>query len=214
MTHQNQSPSYSSNKIEEITEEEESQTIQNGTDQNSQPAGQQHNDDITGDDEDELIFATDEDLYNRRYPSDQSKPSDDATFDDIIDQPNKKKGMHTIEITLRADSEFFSLLTKELEQIDNLQAKQKADLTSQVTDLGKNVLTVARPGTSSSASDLYAWREIFSLYRDAAIFFSTTERDHGSRNAEEARQRMQWFQQQLAKNPMVAKFVTNLTLAP
>ena len=125
-------------------------------------------------------------------------------------QTPRRTSIRTIEITLRTDSEFFNLLTKELKQIDGLQTEQKQRLTSQVTSLGRRVLAVARPGGTKSSSDLYAWREIFSLYRDAAIFFVTTERHYGSRTAEEAKNRIQWFQTGIETQTIVNAPVFNI----
>jgi len=200
MHQQENSYGYPANKIEEISDSEELEGLHHDVENHdssteaSAPVGEA---------EDEAIFATDEELNHQNNVRESSKTCATSDFDESSDPLNKTTQRRTIEITLRADSEFFNLLTKELEQIDKVQAKQKELLTTQVKSLGKNITTVARPGGPGRSSDLYTWREIFSLYRDAAIFFSTTERDHGSRNAEEARKRMQWFQDQLSKTPTV-----------
>jgi len=194
----------SSGRIEEINEESDDHII-------SAPRGDAHLEDecktsgaLANVPDEEPIFATDEDLLQQ--PSTEAPPvgAIPSNPDDVSDQALRRTQRRTIEITLRADSEFFNLLSRELEEIDHLQAKQKELLTTEVDVLGKGVMAVAKPGCSGPSSDLYAWREIFALYRDAAIFFSTTERDHGSRNAEDSRTRIQWFQTQLAKSPEVS----------
>ena len=152
-------------------------------------------------DEDENIFQIDEDIVKSQRPSEELKYDDRQNgLDELDNEPARHR---TIEITLHADSEFFELLTKELSSIDDLQARQKEQLTSQVNDLGKDVLGVTNPSKSGSSSDLYTWREIFCLYRDASVFFAMTERDHGARNAQQARERVQWFQNQLAQQNLV-----------
>src|SRR6202041_4024059 len=93
--------------------------------------------------------------------------------------------------------------TAELSSIDNVQAQQKARLTSEVSEMGNKVMAVTRPSSSKAISDLYAWRELFSLYRDASVFFSSTERDRGAHTAEQARERMQWFANQVEKSRVV-----------
>ena len=154
------------------------------------------------DDDDDNIFQTDEDIAKCQRTSEKFKDGDGQNSDDPFND-NETAHHRTIEITLHADSEFFDLLTKELSSIDDLQARQKERLTSQVNDLAKDVLEVTKPAKSRSTSDLYAWRQVFSLYRDASVFFAMTERDHGARNAEAARERVQWFQNQLAQQNLV-----------
>jgi hypothetical protein len=177
-------------KIVEITDEENQTETESGQ--------------VTDKEENEPIFETDEDLAQSERSREFTKHTQHEEA--VDDSEEVEEGHHTtrtIEITLRADSEFFNLLTNELSSIDKIEAKQKQILTSQVQDLGNSVVKVSRPTNSKQSSDLYAWREIFALYRDAAVFFATTERDHGPRTAEQARQRIQWFQTQLAKTPNV-----------
>jgi E3 ubiquitin-protein ligase BAH len=111
----------------------------------------------------------------------------------------------TIQIRLHADSEFFDILTKELSSIDDVQTRQKDELTWKVKELGHAVQTVAEP-SKLKHSDLYVWRQIFSLYREASVFFGATERDRDPRTVEQARERVQWFADQLVERRLVASF--------
>jgi SPX domain len=153
---------------------------------------------------DDDTFQTDEDIENtreaRKAHQERDRRGSVRSLDGIKNDPLHP---HTIEITLHADSEFFNLLTNELSSIDELQARQKKILTSQVSELGNHVRAVTRPTDPKSSSDLYTWRQIFELYRDASVFFATTERDHGARNAEQARERVQWFANQLQTQNLV-----------
>jgi hypothetical protein len=150
------------------------------------------------------IFQTDEDIersqqvYEAHGKSDRR--SSEYSLDTFDDHPSHKR---VIEITLHADSEFFNLLTEELSSIDDLQARQKDILTSQVNSLDEDVRAVTRPSNNGSACDLYVWRDVFGLYREASVFFSTKERDHGARNAEQARERVEWFSNQLQSQNLV-----------
>ena len=152
---------------------------------------------------DESIFETDEDIEQNRRAQDILKQGfqedEECLTNGINDVVHKSR---TIEITLQADSEFFHLLSAELSSIDNVQGQQKDRLTSQISDLGKNIVAVTRP-SGRGVSDLYAWREIISLYRDASVFFASTERDHGAHTAEQARERMEWFSKQIDKSQVV-----------
>ena len=185
----NNSATDKSGKIVEVTETEK------------QPSDQSVIADQQADDDDN-IFQTDEDIAKFQRTSEEFKHSKRRNSDDPFNDSETARH-RTIEITLHADSEFFDLLTKELSSIDDLQARQKDQLTSQVNELGKDVLEVTKPSKSGSTSDLYAWRQVFSLYRDASIFFAMTERDHGARNAQQARERVQWFQSQLVQQNLV-----------
>jgi hypothetical protein len=56
------------------------------------------------------------------------------------------------------------------------------------------------PGSSSyHKSDLYAWREIFTLWIEAQIFESSSERDRGERSVEQADKRLQAFASEVVK---------------
>ena len=193
MRHQPPPESQTSAKIVDVTDSEEQPA--------DQSASQEINHVYTNeqDDDDDAIFQTDEDLETSQKAQNSRRNSEYTDSDDV----EEKHHSRTIEITLRADSEFFNLLATELASIDKLQAKQKDLLASQVKDLGREVVAVTKPAKSGSHSDLYAWREIFSLYKDAAVFFATTERDHGVRTAVQARDRVHWFTQQLDNKNIV-----------
>lgn len=64
--------------------------------------------------------------------------------------------------------------------------------------------TVARitPGNSAakySKKDLYAWREIFTLWIESEIFESSAERTRGERTVDEAEKRLQGFASEVVK---------------
>jgi len=154
---------------------------------------------------DETIFETDEDIAKSEREREAIKSSSNRAADPDAFEPDQHHP-RTIEITLHSDSEFFNLLKNELSSIDSLQARQKEELTSQVKELGKDVMTVTRPGNSAS-SDLYTWRDIFLLYRDAAVFFASTERDHGARTTAQAKERIEKFQSQLVAQNLVISHI-------
>jgi hypothetical protein len=151
----------------------------------------------------ESIFEHDEGMEGKQ-PSDTlkrgSQVSEEST-DEILEGPPDS---HMIEITLRADFEFFRLLSAGISSIDSIQANQKTELSSRVINLGESIVMVTRPSQNRCPSDLYAWRELFSLYQEASVFFATTERDHGARTVEKARERMLWFSNQLASKHLVS----------
>ncbi len=98
-----------------------------------------------------------------------------------------------VEVPLTFDSEFFRLLTTDISVLDRIQEHEEARLTQAVTDIGHGVSrAVAGSGTASTA-ELARWRDIFDLYLQAKVFFSTAERDRGPRSAAAAAQQLQWF---------------------
>ncbi|KAM5430857.1 putative RING-type E3 ubiquitin transferase [Microsporum canis] len=106
----------------------------------------------------------------------------------------------SIQIPLSSDSEFFRLLRAGLSNLEDLQAHEKKDLDSQVSLLRENIVQVTSP-TSKKADQatIYAWREVFRIYMEMQVFFSTGEADSGERSSEAARQRLEAFQTQLVK---------------
>lgn len=107
-------------------------------------------------------------------------------------------------IQLQSDSEFFHMLMKELQDLDDLKSSLKKTFEAEVLDLAKEISTVASPGTKRS--DMYRWREIFQLYIEAGIFFSDHEAMAGPTNSVQAKERLQWFWDQLQKQALVTGF--------
>ncbi|KAG5366056.1 Transcriptional regulator of form adherence 3 [Yarrowia sp. B02] len=107
-------------------------------------------------------------------------------------------------IQLQSDSEFFHMLMKELQDLDDLKSSLKKTFEAEVLDLAKEITTVASPGAKKT--DMYRWREIFQLYIEAGIFFSDHEAMAGPTNSVQAKQRLQWFWDQLQKQSLVSGF--------
>lgn len=71
---------------------------------------------------------------------------------------------------------------------------------------GRRLLTFCRPSKLLTKSDLYRWRELFGLYLDGAIFFSTNEHDHGTRDSATAARQLEWFQKEVMQRGVLDKF--------
>lgn len=89
--------------------------------------------------------------------------------------------------------------------LDNLQAEEQKAMTEEIKSLGKGVAKVTNP-SKHSKSDLERWRELFDIYIQAGIFFSTNELDHGTRNSTVALKQLQWFQAEVMKRGLVKSF--------
>lgn len=118
---------------------------------------------------------------------------------------NKNDTYETIEVPLVFDAEFFDMLQSDVNNLDALQAEEEQKLTTEVVELGKEVSLVCRTSRFSK-SDLARWRRIFELYLDAEVFFSTHERDHGTRSSQKALAQLQWFQSEVEKSHLAKEF--------
>ncbi|KAK9387149.1 SPX domain-containing protein [Lipomyces mesembrius] len=133
----------------------------------------------------------------------------DSGCDDVRDAPDGPEAPlggipSTIEIHLHSDSEFFKMLCSELVALDSLHEEQEKELTEQVTDIARRLPHAASP--LQKKNDLYVWREIFRLYIDAGIFFSSLEQDHGERSVEQAKQQLTWFTDQIQQMDLINRF--------
>lgn len=152
---------------------------------------------------------------------------DDVEMIDGDAKPRERqKSFQRVEISLTADSEFFGLIHRDMAELERIGQAEQASITSDVVALGKEVEAVARPELkrpiwrsqkhkegviSKFESDLTTWREVFELYLDAQVFFSTREcdrnRNHGgARSSVQAAQKLDWFQDQVRKRNLLQTF--------
>ncbi|GAA5899777.1 uncharacterized protein JCM6883_005985 [Sporobolomyces salmoneus] len=108
-----------------------------------------------------------------------------------------------VYIPLNSDSEFLTLLASALNSLATLQLAQKRQFSEAVSLLAREVSKVSSPDRPKS--DLYIWREIFSLWVEAAIFESDRERDRGERSVEEVEKKLDWFVEQVAKRKLAKR---------
>ncbi|KAL1881381.1 hypothetical protein VTK73DRAFT_4388 [Phialemonium thermophilum] len=119
--------------------------------------------------------------------------------------PIREQPLQRIEVPLVFDGEFFQILQNDVASLDALQREQQESMEAEILDLGQEVSEVARP-SKFSKSDLSRWREIFELYVDARIFFSTQELDHGARTSDVAVKQLVWFQSEVQRRGLLSKF--------
>ena len=121
--------------------------------------------------------------------------------------------LETVEVPLTSDSEFFQLLGREMDNLDHLQETEHNDLCKQIVGLGRRLNDISDMSSKKSRKETYAWREIFRLYIESQIFFSSNEQDAGARTSQQASTRFQEFakalteeqQQKSVKMPKNAK---------
>ena len=110
-----------------------------------------------------------------------------------------------VEVPLVFDAEFFDILQNDVNNLDALQQEEQETLRKEVATLGHEVAAVTKPSRYSK-NDISRWRELFELYLDAQIFFSTHERDHGARKSDVALRQLMWFQNQVRDRKLVEHF--------
>jgi E3 ubiquitin-protein ligase BAH len=136
-------------------------------------------------------------------PSASSIHSTDLTWDS---QPRM------VEIPLRCDEDFFRLIDADIATLDGLERVEEAAMTSDVKAIAQEVTQVTKP-TKYSKSDLSRWRDIFELYLDAQVFFSTHEQDHGARSSSRAVQQLDFFENEVRRRDIIRQFKLKLSHA-
>jgi hypothetical protein len=181
----------------------------------------------------ELLFVVDgetgEPLHARLAPGTKSylhrlavaerltevRISDDATSvhatgDDIEAQGDSSSPRRRlVRVPLSSDSDFFSLLEKDLGNIAGLQAVRKQRLTEEIMDVARMLRKATNPELSSkSKHDLAQWRRLFELYLQCNVFFAMNEQDHGTQSGSQARVRFAKFLETAQKSSLLSHFKT------
>lgn len=112
----------------------------------------------------------------------------------------QKRRRKEVIINLEYDSEFFILLNQALQSLSSLMTSEKRAFTLAVRELARMVS--AASSSSKSKDNLYAWREVFSLWVEAQIFEGATERTRGERSIEEVEKRLDWFVDQVGRRKL------------
>ena len=110
-----------------------------------------------------------------------------------------------VEVPLIFDAEFFELLQEDVINLNMLQASEQKGMNNEIVALSTEVINLTKP-SKFSKTDLYRWRELFNIYLQASIFFSTHELDHGTRDSTIALQQLEWFQSEVTKRRLVDSF--------
>ncbi|KAL1958476.1 hypothetical protein VTO42DRAFT_4340 [Malbranchea cinnamomea] len=124
-------------------------------------------------------------------------------------QGNEAVAAQAIEIPLSWDTEFFRILRRSIKALNDLQEQEQQTLDRQVRALREDIVKVANAPFRRTQHTMYAWREIFRLYIELQIFFSTDELTSGQRTATAASQQLEKFQAALAGNARVRKLKRN-----
>lgn len=99
--------------------------------------------------------------------------------------------VQTIEIPLTSDGEFFQVLQRELRHLREIQEKEVKRLDEDVVALGDKMGSLT--ASLRSKAETQAWREILQIYVDAQVFFSSREKDAGTRDPQIALRQLREF---------------------
>ena len=116
-----------------------------------------------------------------------------------------------IETPLEFDSTFFRLLSNDILCLNALRAKEESALKQDVNSIGQDISRLIVHSAVSdkmlSKTDLYTWREAFSLYLDCQIFFSILEQEKHDRTSYAAQERLRDFFAKLEERGLPHKFM-------
>ncbi|KAG7792609.1 hypothetical protein KL910_000849 [Ogataea haglerorum] len=96
-----------------------------------------------------------------------------------------------LTVSLHEDTLFFQTLYEELEELKRFGEEQEHELVSTVENLATVIGKVGSPNTRKN--DMYVWREIFQMYIESEVFFSTRERSSGRVDVAVSRKRLSDF---------------------
>lgn len=126
------------------------------------------------------------------------------------DAPSETR-VRWLRVPLSTATSFFDALDPKLAELEALQLAEKRRLEALIIQLGHAIEALTEPSQSvtgkyKSKADVEAWRDIFALYMESTVFFSSHEQDHGSRSFSEAKSHLEQFSDTLVKNGMVKRF--------
>lgn len=153
--------------------------------------------------EDQIDAAEDGDAENEQVLKRPASIKSASSLRKARQRSRPRRHRREIVINLEYDSEFFALLNQALSALTELMAAEKAAFMAAVKELASIVTNTSSP--SKNKSDLYAWREVFSLWVEAEIFEGERESDRGERAIQEIERRLKWFVDQVGRRKLAKK---------
>jgi len=168
-----------------------------------------------------LTEATKAYLSNRRRPSQTTVSTSDSLQQNDIDQhPGQADLPEGIvasdvdwrQVSISSVSAFFDALDPKLVQQEELEKAEADRLDSAIVHLGQDIQSLTEPLPDKKhrkyrpQEDVDVWRQLFEMYMDSTVFFSSHEQDHGDRNYLTAKKQLQHFSDLLVKQGLVSNF--------
>lgn len=132
-----------------------------------------------------------------RRPSTISIDSESDRVEELDGSADGEDQIETVEVPLLADTEFFAILQRELTQLDHLQETEQEHLNSEIVCLGHELDELKHSRSKKAKASINDWREIFRLYIESQIFFSSHEQDAGLRDSKHAQTQLERFNRDL-----------------
>ncbi|KAI9712357.1 MAG: hypothetical protein M1820_001570 [Bogoriella megaspora] len=136
---------------------------------------------------------------------DEASASDQDS--DVCSPPASSRMVRMVEVPLASDTVFFETLRSELTNLEHIQQDQKERMSSEIKIMAKSLCKSIEPARSFSRdkSDLAVWREIFQVYIESEIFFSTHENDKHTRNSHQIQESLQKFNNEIQKRNLESR---------
>ena len=113
--------------------------------------------------------------------------------------------LEQVEMPLITNSSFFRVLRQELSRLDDLQVVQQRDVEEEILKLGHELTSMLEAGSKKSKHDMLAWREIFRIYVESEIFFSSREKERGPSSSEKAAKQLELFRGTILREGLTDK---------
>lgn len=142
------------------------------------------------------------------YTSDSNGPTQTQTAD--VNDMLVEGDIEWTQIPLATATFFFDSLEPKLTELESLQSTEARRLEQLITELGTSIQQLTEPSITRSGKakppvDVETWRQIFALYIESTIFFSSHEQDHGSRTYIKAKSQLESFSKLLVKQGLINK---------
>ncbi|KAL9091445.1 MAG: hypothetical protein Q9165_004831, partial [Trypethelium subeluteriae] len=123
------------------------------------------------------------------------------------DEETASSRIRMVEVPLSSDGIFFKRLRAELSGLERLQIEEKQRLTADIRAMSKTLSKSTEPARTLSThkSDLSVWREIFQLYMESEVFFSSHELDHGFRSSKQVHDKLGSFSAELKRRDVESR---------
>ena len=108
-------------------------------------------------------------------------------------------------IPLTFDAEFFQLMQGDVKTLDTIQERERNDIIEEIESLSKELVQLTEP-SKFKKTDMNRWRELFAIYLEAGVFFSTSENSPGYRNSAVAKRQLEWFQSEVRRRDLLSAF--------
>jgi len=135
-----------------------------------------------------------------------------TSVEDTVTEEDADSDVDWKQIPISSVSAFFDALDPKLAEQEELEKAEASRLDSAIVHLGKDIQSLTEPLPDKKhrrfrpQEDVDVWRQLFEMYLDSTVFFSSHEQDHGDRIYLTAKKQLQHFSDLLVKQGLVSNF--------